>query len=113
LASCGGNASLLRKMCQTLRAHIPGQLATVRTALRAQDAGGLRQAAHRIRGTLSQFSTVVSNLAGDLEELAAGQELDKAASTLERLEAMAGQLHEQVDGLSVESLRHRISGLVS
>ena len=54
---------------------------------------------------LSEFSATAGDLAGRLEDLAAGAQLDKAASTLEQLEAIAQELVKQMDGITVETLR--------
>jgi HPt (histidine-containing phosphotransfer) domain-containing protein len=79
LAACGGEPTLLRKMCQTLTARVPEHLAALRDALRDQDAPRLREAVHKCCGMLSEFSGAAGDLAGSLEELAAGTQLDKAA----------------------------------
>jgi response regulator RpfG family c-di-GMP phosphodiesterase len=107
LAACGGDPTLLRKMCQTLTARVPEHLAALREALRDQDAPRLREAAHKCCGMLSEFSATAGDLAGNLEELAAGSHLPGAAPILEMLEMMAPELVKQVDGITVEALRRR------
>ena len=77
LAACGGDPTLLRKMCQTLTARVPEHLAALRDALRDQDAPRLREAAHKCCGMLSEFSAAAGDLAGSLEDLAAGHSLIK------------------------------------
>jgi CheY-like chemotaxis protein len=110
LAACGGDPTLLGKMCQTLTARVPEHLAALRDALGDEDAPRLREAAHKCCGMLSEFSTVAGDLAGSLEELAAGTQLDKAAPILERLETIVQELVKQVDGITVEALRHQVEG---
>jgi two-component system sensor histidine kinase/response regulator len=107
LAACGGNPTLLRKMCQTLTARVPEHLAELRDALRDWDAPRLREAAHKCCGMLSEFSTAAGDLAGSLADLAAGSHLDEAAPILEHLETMAQELVKQVDGITVEALRRQ------
>jgi two-component system, sensor histidine kinase and response regulator len=107
LAASGGDPTLLRKMCQTLTARVPEHLAALRDALRDQDAPRLREAAHKCCGMLSDFSTAAGDLAGSLEELAAGAQLDKAAPILEQLETIAQDVVKQVDGITVEALGQR------
>ena len=107
LAACGGDAALLGKMRQSLQAHVPGRLAALRDALQAQDAPRLREAAHKCCGLLSEFSTVVGDLAANLEDLAAGAQLHQAAPILERLETVVRELLTQVHGLSIEALQRR------
>jgi hypothetical protein len=98
-------------MCQTLTARVPEHLAALRGALRDQDAPRLREAAHKCCGMLSEFSTVAGDLAGGLEELAAGAQLDKAARLLEHLDTIAHELVKQVDGITVEALRRQAEGM--
>jgi CheY-like chemotaxis protein len=111
LAACGGDPALLRKMCQTLTVRVPEHLTALRDALRDQDAPRLREAAHKCCGMLSEFSTAAGDLAGSLEELAAGRQLDKAAPILEQLEAIAQELVTQIDGITVEALRRQAEGM--
>jgi hypothetical protein len=105
LAACGDDAEGLRQMCQGLRSYLPGRLAEVGEAVRARDAPRLRVAAHKLCGLLAAFSTVAGGVASDLEDWAAGGRLDECQPLVERLGAMAGELMEQVDGLSIEALR--------
>jgi response regulator RpfG family c-di-GMP phosphodiesterase len=107
LAACGGDPTLLGKMCQTLTARVPEHLAALRGALRDQDAPRLREAAHKCCGMLSEFSAAAGDLAGSLEEHAAGAQLDEAAPILEELETVAHELVKQVDGITVEALRRQ------
>src|SRR5206468_1532313 len=95
LAACGGDPTLLKKMCQTLTARVPEHLAALREALRDQDAQRLREAAHKCCGMLSEFSAAAGDLAGSLEDLAGGTQLDKAAPILEKLEKTAHELVKQ------------------
>jgi two-component system sensor histidine kinase/response regulator len=107
LAACGGDPTLLRKMCQTLTARVPEHLAALRDALRDQDAPRLREAAHKCCGLLSEFSTVAGDLAGKLEDLAASAQLDEAAPILTALETTAEQLLHQVSAISLDVLHHQ------
>jgi two-component system, sensor histidine kinase and response regulator len=108
LAACGGDATLLRKMCHSFQTQVPEHLAAIRDALRDQDALRLREAAHKCSGMLSTFSTVAGDLVGNLEDLAAGAQLDKALPILEQLETIARELLQQVEGLSIEALRYQM-----
>jgi two-component system, sensor histidine kinase and response regulator len=107
LAACGGDPNLLAKMCQSLRERIPEHLAAIRTAFRDHDSLRLREAAHKFCGLLSEFSTVAGDLAGNLEDLAAGAQLEKASPIVEKLEVIAEELVGQIDALSIESLKKR------
>jgi HPt (histidine-containing phosphotransfer) domain-containing protein len=111
LAACGGDPALLRKMCQTLTTRVPQHLAALREALRDQNAPRLREAAHKCCGMLSEFSAAAGDLAGSLEDLAAGTQLEKAVPILEELGTIAQELVKQIDGITVEVLRRHAEGL--
>jgi signal transduction histidine kinase/CheY-like chemotaxis protein len=112
LAACGGDAVLLGKMCRSLEAQVPEHLQAIRDALSNRDATRLREAAHKCCGTLSEFSTVAGDLAGTLEDLAAGAQLDKAAPIVKQLDATARELVQQVRSLSIDALRQAVAELV-
>jgi CheY-like chemotaxis protein/HPt (histidine-containing phosphotransfer) domain-containing protein len=112
MAACGGDPSLLRKLCQTLTTRVPEHLAALRDSLRDQDAPRLREAAHKCCGMLSEFSAAAGDLAGSLEDLAAGAQLDHAAPILEQLETMASKLVKQIDGITVGALRLQAESMV-
>ena len=105
LAACGGDEECLRELCQDFGTYAPARIAEVRDCLRAGDAPRLREAAHRLCGLLSAFSTAAGDVAADLEDVAARGQLDEARPLVERLESMAQELGPQVDGLSLERLR--------
>ena len=108
LAACGGVAKLLGEMCRNFKSNAPSLLAEVGCALRDHDAPRLHQAAHKLHGTITAFSTVAGAVASDLEDLAARGQLEEARPLVERLGAMVGELIEQVDGLSIETLRDQV-----
>jgi PAS domain S-box-containing protein len=113
LAACGGDPTLLRKMCQMLTARVPEHLAALREALHEHDGPRLREAAHKCCGMLSEFSSAAGDLAGRLEDLAAGTQLDNAALMLEQLETIAHELIKQIDGITVEALRRQAEGILT
>ena len=77
------------------------------SALHAQEAGRLREAAHKFCGLLSAFSTVAGNLASDLEDQAMSGQLDYPRPLVARLETMVRELLRQVDRLSLETLKQQ------
>jgi CheY-like chemotaxis protein len=107
LAACGGDAAILERIRQALRHTLPGQVAAVRAALRAGDAPGLREAAHRLAGMVAVFSTVAGGVASELEDHAARGRLDGAPALVDRLERMAQELLRVAGGLTLEGLRER------
>jgi two-component system sensor histidine kinase/response regulator len=108
LAACGGGAKLLGEICRNFKSNAPALLAEVGCAHRDHDAPRLHQAAHKIHGTITAFSTLAGAVASDLEDLAARGQLEEARPLVERLGAMVGELIDQVDGLSIETLRDQV-----
>ncbi len=107
LAACGDDAAILAGICRVFQAGLPGHLATVQDALRGGDAPRLREAAHKLCGMVAAFSTTAAGVASDLEDKAADGRLGECRPLVEQLEAMARELLQEVDGLSIETLRHQ------
>jgi two-component system, sensor histidine kinase and response regulator len=107
LTACGDDAEALRGMCQTFETYLPVRLTEVGDALRAQDAPGLREAAHRLCALLFAFSTTAGNAASDLEDHAAQGRLDEAWPLVQHLETMGQELVRLAAGLSLETLRQQ------
>jgi PAS domain S-box-containing protein len=108
LAACGGDAIILEKICQVFRAGLPGRLTAVQDALLERDSVRLREAAHKLCGMVSAFSTVAGTVASALEDHAAQGQLDEARPLVMQLGAMAGELIQLASGVSVESLRQHL-----
>ena len=108
LAVCGGVAKLLGEMCRNFKSNVPSLLAEVGPTLRDHDAPRMHKAAHKLHGTITAFSSVGGTVASDLEDLAARGQLEAARPLVERLEAMVRELIEEVDGLSIETLRDQV-----
>jgi two-component system, sensor histidine kinase and response regulator len=105
LSACGGDAAILEKLCQTFRARLPDHLEAVRDALAGRDAPRLREAAHKLCGTLAAFSTAAGGVASELEDLAEQGRLEEARPLVGQLNTMAGELLRLVGGLSPDALR--------
>ena len=95
----------LRSLCEDFRIYFPGRLAEVRNALREGDSLRLREAAHKLYGLLSAFSSIAGSLASDLEERAARGELSEASPLVDQLESLAHELVQEVDAVSLEGLQ--------
>ena len=108
LGACGDDAEGLRAMGQSFEVYLPRRLAEVADALRNEDAPGLRVAAHKLCGLLSAFSTVAGGVASSLEDHAASGSLEECRPLVEQLEVMARELVQEMDGLSIESLREQV-----
>jgi two-component system sensor histidine kinase/response regulator len=105
LAACGGDESLLRKMCQSFEERIPAHLAALEEALGGQDAPRVRETAHKLCGMVATFSADAGEIAAKLEELAAHGDLGACRPLGQRLAAVTSELIGSVRGLSVARLR--------
>ncbi|HEV8071401.1 MAG TPA: PAS domain-containing protein [Planctomycetaceae bacterium] len=105
LAACGGDESLLRKMCQSFEERIPAHLAALEEALGGQDAPRVRETAHKLCGMIATFSADAGEIAAKLEERAAHGDLAACGPLGKRLAAMTSGLIGSVSGLSVARLR--------
>jgi CheY-like chemotaxis protein/HPt (histidine-containing phosphotransfer) domain-containing protein len=104
-AACGGDAAILDKIGQALRARLPEQLGAVQEALRERDAPWLRKAAHKLAGMVAAFSTVAGGVASELEDRAAQGQLEEARALVGQLETMASELMRLAGDLSLDALR--------
>jgi CheY-like chemotaxis protein/HPt (histidine-containing phosphotransfer) domain-containing protein len=102
--ACGGDEGLLRKMCQSFRAVVPGQLAAVGGAVRDRDPARLRETAHKLAGLLVTFSSAAGGAARALEQLGAEHRLDEAEPALGRLTELVEQRAPFLERLSVRDL---------
>ena len=107
LTACDGDGEGLRAMCRDFQVYAPAWLAEASDALQARDAHSLREAAHKLCGLLSAFSTAAGGVAADLEDQAARGQLDEARPLVVRLESMVQELIPEVDNVSCEALRDR------
>jgi PAS domain S-box-containing protein len=107
LAACGEDATILRSIGDTLRSRLPDYMAAVHEAFDDQDAPRLREAAHKLAGMLSAFSTAAGAAASDLEDRAARDDLNEVAALIKELNGMAQVLPTMIAGLSIESLRQQ------
>jgi two-component system sensor histidine kinase/response regulator len=105
LAACGGDEVILQKICKALREHLPDQMAAVRNALNDRDPVRLRDAAHKLCGMVSAFSTAVANIASSIEDHDRREQLEAAQPLVEQLASMSHELIRQAKGLSLGDLR--------
>jgi signal transduction histidine kinase/CheY-like chemotaxis protein len=107
LAACDGDADLLRKMCRHFQNFVPGRLAEVSEALRDRNALRLREAAHKLGGTVSSFSATAAEAVAVLGRLGGEGKFEEATEAYSRLAEIVGRLLSALDTLSVEQLRRR------
>jgi PAS domain S-box-containing protein len=102
---CGGESSILVKLCEVFQRTLPGQMKRARAALAEHDLASLRDAAQMVNGTVSAFSKVAAAVASNLENDAIRGDVDSCAMLVDRLDAMCAELVETTRGLTLESLR--------
>ncbi len=108
LTACDGDEGLLARMIAVFRASTPVQLQRVAAAVRDRDPDRLREAAHRLRGVVSAFSTSAAAAALRLEQAGADQRLDGVDAVLGSLTALVAEMTPLLDTLTVEELRSRL-----
>jgi HPt (histidine-containing phosphotransfer) domain-containing protein len=88
-----GDRGLVRDLARLLVDTTPAQLDTIRSAIAAGDARALRDAAHRLRGSIMAFGVP------DAVEAARALEAMGAAGTLTGAEALNAALAKDVQSL--------------
>lgn len=99
VASCGGEAEILDRMKAVFAEQLPSLLGGVREAFQTGNAAGLREAAHKLSGMLSAFSTIVGSVATAIEDHAARGEMTPCGPLADRLESLTQQLLREVSVL--------------
>ncbi|MFT3699321.1 MAG: PAS domain S-box protein [Kofleriaceae bacterium] len=100
----GGRADVFARLVGVLQNTLPGQIARGRTAFEEHDFDRLRDAAHRLHGTLAAFSSVAGEVALDLEDASTRSEATRCRELLGQLDQMSGQLLDVTRTLSYEDL---------
>jgi PAS domain S-box-containing protein len=108
LAACDGDSALLRKMCGHFQSFAPGRLAEVREALNDRNGPRLQQAAHKLGGIVSSFSTAAAQVAALLEGLAKQGKIEEGLQAYSRLSEIVDKLSSVLDRLTVEQLRETV-----
>ena len=87
LTRVAGDAALASAMASLFIDECPRLLADVREAVAAQDAEALAQAAHALRGSVSNFEApAATRIAGRLEQLGRAGDLQPSAEAVRELE---------------------------
>jgi two-component system sensor histidine kinase/response regulator len=112
LASCGGDPRMLQSMVLSFESHARSHAYTVQAAIAAGDAALLEQSAHKLRGLVSAFSTVVDDAVAVLEAIGASRSLDDAAGAAEKCAAvlaMISELSALLAHCTVDDLYHQVA----
>jgi CheY-like chemotaxis protein/HPt (histidine-containing phosphotransfer) domain-containing protein len=104
LARVGGDVQLLREIIGLFEKDCPLLLGEIRTAVAASDAAALQRAAHRLKGSVSNFAARPAvEAAARLESLGASALIDEAGSALETLEQEIERLWPALAALPQET----------
>jgi HPt (histidine-containing phosphotransfer) domain-containing protein len=99
-----GDPELLRELIAVFETEFPEMLANATRAIENHDTAQLERVAHKIKGTVTQFSASVAVAAArELEQLGRSGTLTDAAGVLEKLkremEWLVGRLHLMRKGI--------------
>ncbi|MGE5193127.1 MAG: Hpt domain-containing protein [Deltaproteobacteria bacterium] len=87
LEDLGGDESLLRELVEAFVAQYPAALEEIRQALYREDLGGVARAAHKLKGSVSNFGLGPAyEAAMGLEEMARAARLEATRVTLRIVE---------------------------
>jgi CheY-like chemotaxis protein len=107
LAACGADNQILRDICEGFLANGPVQLTALRDALLEHDTRRLREAAHKLSGMVSAFSTVAAALVSELEDLAEQGQLADTGTLVDRIDSSVHEIMTVLaGGVTVEQLHH-------
>jgi PAS domain S-box-containing protein len=109
LKACDGDAALLAQMIALFQASVPSYLERIGAAIQSRNPVELREAAHKLRGLVSAFSTTAAEAALVLEQTGGLGQLDEAARDHAALADMLRELCPLLANLSVEDLQARLA----
>lgn len=95
-----GDVSLLRELVSILEQHFPAQVSQIQAALESAHCPDLARAAHKLKGSLLQFSaTKATRLAAALEDLGKANSLEGAAELVFRLRSEVNLLLHDLNAM--------------
>ena len=102
LETIGGDRIFLAELIETYLADSPGLIAQLRDGLAADDAPGVRRAAHTLKSTSATFGAMrLAAIAREIETAAADDDLTEAAARIDAAQAefdlVGGQLRATAD----------------
>jgi CheY-like chemotaxis protein len=93
-----GDREFILSLCQEFLASLPGRLATMQSALEANDANSLGRIAHNLKGiALNLSAEQIAELALQFETLAELEDLTKAPALLQDLRAAARSFQDHFE----------------
>ena len=101
-----GDVSFLAELVDIFRGDYPGQILLAREAAAHGDRTALQRVGHALKGALGNLAAMhASKLAGELEAIAAGDELALAGEKLEELERELVRVAAMLDDMSLEAAK--------
>jgi signal transduction histidine kinase/CheY-like chemotaxis protein len=104
LRACASDPVIFDGLCGAFSRALPDQLVSVQAALRDHDLPRLAEAAHKLFGTLSAFSTIAGAIALTIEDAARREDFESCAELVNQVDSMCAELLEDTRGLSVDDL---------
>jgi len=111
LRACDADPSTFALMRSALIAHLPKDLRAIELAFQTGDFTRLREAAHSVRGMVVTFSSLLGDVASELEDAAMEARLEPARSALSRLRLLAPALMQEAAETSLDELQLRATRL--
>ena len=111
LRACDADPSTFALMRSALIAHLPKDLRAIELAFQTGDFTRLREAAHSVRGMVVTFSSLLGDVASELEDAAMEARLEPARSALSRLRLLAPALMQEAAEASLDELQLRATRL--
>jgi PAS domain S-box-containing protein len=102
--ACDGDGEIFEHLCDAFRRSVPEQMASVRQALLDHDLVVLGDAARRLHGTLSTFSTTAGALASTVEDAARRDDLENSAALVGQLAPMCAALLSELRDLKLDDI---------
>lgn len=97
---CGGNETVIQRVLEKFRSRVNDHTASLATAIKTQDYEQLRLLAHSLKGSAANVSaSMVSRIAGEIEEAAKRPQGSDLAALVARLEESLDTCQQQLDHL--------------
>jgi two-component system, sensor histidine kinase and response regulator len=96
VAAVGGNPKLLARVTAAFVDQTPRLLSTIREAIDRRDAEALYEAAHKLKGSLSNFPTEATEVAAAVEESGRKADFESAQALIPRLEELLRDLEARL-----------------
>jgi PAS domain S-box-containing protein len=102
--ACDNDNEIFGQLCEVFRRAVPEQMASVRQALLDRDLSELGEAARRLHGTLSAFSTTAGALALTVEDAAKRDDFESSAALVRQLDPVCAALLNDLRDLELADL---------